>query len=49
MKKKNIQGKFKNRKGGYAGNEIWEAHRLEGVVKNVAIKPKKKNKKISNL
>jgi len=35
-----------NQKGGYRGSEMWSAHRLEGAVKNSAIKPIKKPKKI---
>ncbi len=32
------------KKEGYRGSEMWTAHRLEGVVKNKAIKPTKKKK-----
>lgn len=39
-------GKMKAQKGGCCGNEMWSAHRLEGAVKNAAIKPIKKPKKI---
>jgi len=35
-----------NQKGGYRGSEMWSAHRLEGAVKNAAIKLIKKPKKI---
>ena len=34
------------KKGGYTGNRIWLAHKLEGVVRNKAIKPVKKKKKL---
>jgi hypothetical protein len=40
-----IMGKRKAKKGGYNGNEMWRTHRLEGVVKNKAIKAIKKKKK----
>jgi len=40
------EGKMNNQKGGYRGSEMWSAHRLEGAVKNSAIKPIKKPKKI---
>jgi hypothetical protein len=40
------EGKMNNQKGGYRGSEMWSAHRLEGAVKNAAIKPIKKPKKI---
>lgn len=43
MEKKIITGKRKIKKGGYNGNEMWRTHRLEGVVKNKAIKPVKKS------
>lgn len=39
-------GKMNNQKGGYRGSEMWSAHRLEGAVKNAAIKLIKKPKKI---
>lgn len=39
------RGKVIAKKGGYNGDEMWRAHRLEGVVKNVGIKKKKKIKK----
>jgi len=46
MEKKIVSmGKRRARKGGYNGNKIWRTHRLEGVVKNRAIKPIKKKKK----
>jgi len=32
-------------KGGYSGTRMWGAPRLEGVVKNKAIKPVRKTKK----
>ncbi|MEI6420482.1 MAG: hypothetical protein WCO30_02495 [bacterium] len=40
-----LSGKIKTKKGGCTGTELWSAHRLEGVVKNKAIKPFKKPKK----
>ena len=40
------EGKMNNQKGGYRGSEMWSAHRLEGAVKNAAIKLIKKPKKI---
>jgi|688.fasta_scaffold2031178_2 hypothetical protein len=48
MENKIITRNFKRKakKGGYVGNEMWTAHRLEGVVKNKAIKPIKKKKQI---
>ncbi|MFZ2621084.1 MAG: hypothetical protein WAX85_01125 [Minisyncoccia bacterium] len=46
-KKTIITGKKRAKKGGYNGNEMWRTHRLEGVVKNVAVKPKKKKKKVN--
>lgn len=39
----NIQNTI--RKGGQKGDRMWRTHRLEGVVKNKAIKPQKKQKK----
>ena len=39
------KNKAKARKAGYVGNEMWNAHRLEGVVKNKGIKKVKKNSK----
>ena len=44
MKKKIITGKRHAKKGGYNGSEMWRTHRLEGVVKNKAIKPIRKKK-----
>lgn len=44
MKKKIIASKQKIKKSGYEGDEMWKAHRLEGVVKNKGIKPVKKKK-----
>jgi hypothetical protein len=32
----------RTRKGGYVGDRMWQAHRLEGVVRNKGIKPSKK-------
>ena len=46
MKNKIAIGKRRAKKGGYNGNEMWRTHRLEGVVKNKAIKPIRKKKKI---
>lgn len=48
MKNKIIATKANAGKGGRKGNQMWSAHRLEGVVKNVAIKPEKKKKKEKN-
>ena len=45
MRKKSILDDKKIKKGGYRGNGLWKAHRLEGVVKNKAIKPVKKKRK----
>jgi len=42
MKKQIFSGKIKATKGGYGGDKMWRATRLEGVVKNRAIKPIKK-------
>lgn len=39
------KNKGRAKKGGYVGNEMWEAHRLEGVVENRGIKNIKKHKK----
>ena len=47
MAKKIITGKRRAKKGGYNGDKMWRTHRLEGVVKNVAIKSVKKKKKIN--
>jgi len=46
MKKEMKVMKGNLKKGGKIGDERWEAHRLEGVVKNKAIKPIKKQKVI---
>lgn len=46
MKNKIITGKRRAKKGGYNGNKMWRTHRLEGIVKNVAIKPVKKERKV---
>lgn len=45
MEKKTNIKKGKIKKSGYVGSEVWLAHRLEGVVKNKAIKSVKKKKK----
>jgi hypothetical protein len=44
MKNRIITGKRRAKKSGYNGNKIWRTHRLEGVVKNKAIKPIKKKR-----
>jgi len=44
IKKNTTVEKGKNRKNGEKGDERYEAHRLEGVVKNIAINPVKKEK-----
>lgn len=44
MKRKLIIDKLRARKSGYGGDRMWRAHRLEGDVKNRAIKPIKKKK-----
>ena len=46
MKNKIITGKRHAKKGGYNGDKMWRTHRLEGVVKNKAIKPVKKERKV---
>ena len=48
IKKNTTVEKGKNRKTGDKGDERYEAHRLEGVVKNKAIMPIKKAKKITD-
>lgn len=45
MKAQVATGKFKSKKGGYVGDKMWKTHRLEGSVKNRAIKPIKKKRK----
>ena len=45
MKKESPINKHKKRKGGYEGVRVWQAYRLEGVVKNVGIKPVRKTRK----
>ena len=45
IKKNTTVEKGRNRKSGEKGDERYEAHRLEGVVKNIAIKPVKKEKR----
>lgn len=40
--------KIKNKKSGYFGNKIWQAHRLEEDEKKIAIRPIKKPKKKVN-
>lgn len=47
IKKNTTVEKGKNRKNGEKGDERYEAHRLEGVVKNKAIMPIRKTKKVS--
>ncbi len=44
MKHYRAVDKKRAKKGGYDGEEMWRAHRLEGVVKNKAIKPLKKKR-----
>lgn len=41
------RGKFVNKTNEHVGNKMWraQAHRLEGKVRNIGIKPKKKAKK----
>ena len=46
MSKKIIQKDKKTSKSGLFAERRWEAHRLEGIIKNKAIKPIKKKKKI---
>jgi hypothetical protein len=42
---KTTKTEYLSGKGGMKGDRMWRTHRLEGVVKNRAIKPKKKGKK----
>jgi len=46
IKKNTTIEKGKNKKTGEKGDERYEAHRLEGVVKNKAIMPVKKIKQV---
>ena len=45
IKRNTTVEKGKNKKTGDKGDERYEAHRLEGLVKNKAIKPVKKEKR----
>lgn len=47
MTKKITGEKGIGQKGGQRGNRMWAAHSLEAVQKNAAIKPVKKEKKVS--
>lgn len=49
MKHRVVIHKKRDKKGGYSGDEMWKAHRLEGVVKNKAIKPLLKKKRSKRL
>lgn len=40
-----MMGQKGAQKGGYRGNQMWSAHRMEGGVKNAGSKPKMKQKK----
>lgn len=47
MANKMMMGKGSTQKGGYRGNQMWGAHRLEGSVKNFGSRAQKKSKKAS--
>lgn len=44
MKNKIVAGKVRAKKGGYNGNKLWQAHRLEPDVKDFGTKTIKKEK-----